>query len=134
MQASSFVRRAYVMTSEHYQNVVIGSGEAGKYLAWTLASQGQRTIVVERSMVGGACPNVACLPSKNIIFSAKVASLVSHATTFGTATGPLKIDMAGVIRRKQEMVDSLRQLHATRFKESGAELLMGEAKFADPKT
>src|SRR3954471_17760492 len=107
MQPTSFVRRTFVMTREHYQNVVIGSGEAGKYLAWTLAKQGQRTIVVERSMVGGACPNVACLPSKNVIFSAKVASLVSRATTFGIVSEPLKIDMAGVIRRKQEMVNNL---------------------------
>jgi pyruvate/2-oxoglutarate dehydrogenase complex dihydrolipoamide dehydrogenase (E3) component len=134
MQPTSFIRRAFVMTSEHYQNVVIGSGEAGKYLAWTLAEQGQRTIVVERSMVGGACPNVACLPSKNVIYSAKVASLGSRATTFGIVSEPLKIDLARVIRRKQEMVNNLRQLHATRFKESGAELLMGEAKFAEPKT
>src|ERR1700733_9356814 len=51
-----------IMTIEHFQNLVIGSGVAGKLLAWTLASQGQKTVVVERAMIGGACPNVACLP------------------------------------------------------------------------
>ncbi len=55
------------MTSEYYQNLVIGSGEGGKYLAWNLARMGQKTVVVERAMVGDSCPNVACLPSLNVI-------------------------------------------------------------------
>ena len=122
------------MTTEHYQNLVIGSGEAGKYLAWTLAKQGQRTVVVERALVGGSCPNVACLPSKNIIYSAKVASLLGRAAEFGGATGRVKIEMTGVFRRKQEMVDGLIQMHQNRYVESGAELLMGEARFTEPKT
>ena len=57
---------------EQYDVVVLGSGEAGKYLAWTLASEGKRVAVVERRYVGGSCPNIACLPSKNVIHSAKV--------------------------------------------------------------
>ena len=52
--------------------LIIGSGEAGKYLAWTMAKAGRRTAVVERGLIGGACPNIACLPSKNVIHSAKV--------------------------------------------------------------
>ena len=64
------------MSTEHFQNLIIGSGVAGKLLGWTLASQGQKTIVVERAMVGGSCPNVACLPSKNVIYSAQAVSLV----------------------------------------------------------
>ncbi len=122
------------MTIEHYQNLVIGSGEAAKYLAWTLAKSGQKTVVIERSMLGGSCPNVACLPSKNVIYSAKVVSLMSHAEKFGVATGPLKVDMTGVLRRKREMVDGLMQIHRDNFQASGAELLMGEARFTQPKT
>ena len=56
-----------------YDLVVLGSGEAGKYLAWTLAKQGRRVAVIERRYVGGSCPNIACLPSKNVIHAAKVA-------------------------------------------------------------
>ena len=73
--------------TDHYKFLVIGSGEAGKYLAWTLSTQGHHTALVERSMVGGSCPNVACLPSKNIIHSAKVASLVVCAADFGVDVG-----------------------------------------------
>ena len=66
------------MSIESYENVVIGSGEGGKYLAWHLAQSGQRTVVVERRWVGGSCPNVNCLPSKNEIESAKVAHIAHH--------------------------------------------------------
>jgi pyruvate/2-oxoglutarate dehydrogenase complex dihydrolipoamide dehydrogenase (E3) component len=71
------------MTVENYKNVVIGSGEGGKYLAWHLAQSGQQTIVVERRWIGGSCPNVNCLPSKNEVRSAKVADLAHHASRFG---------------------------------------------------
>src|SRR5262249_27271162 len=57
---------------ENYGILVIGSGEAGKYLAFTMAGEGHRTAVVERIYVGGSCPNIACMPSKNFIHSAKV--------------------------------------------------------------
>jgi pyruvate/2-oxoglutarate dehydrogenase complex dihydrolipoamide dehydrogenase (E3) component len=122
------------MTIEHVQNLVIGSGVAGKILAWTLAKQGQETVVVERGMVGGSCPNVACLPSKNVIYSAKAVSLVHPNAGLGVVTGPLRVDMAGVARRKRQMVDGLVELHLANFRASGAELVMGEARFTDPKT
>ena len=60
---------------ERYEILILGSGEAGKYLAWTMAKAGHRTAMVERKHLGGSCPNIACLPSKNLIYSAKVASL-----------------------------------------------------------
>jgi pyruvate/2-oxoglutarate dehydrogenase complex dihydrolipoamide dehydrogenase (E3) component len=122
------------MIVEQYHNLVIGSGEAGKYLAWNLAKMGQKTAVVERSMIGGACPNVACLSSKNVIYSAKAVSLVDLTTGLGVVTGPPKVDMAGVARRKREMVEELIELHLANFKASGAELVMGEARFTEPKT
>ncbi|HEV3259303.1 MAG TPA: FAD-dependent oxidoreductase, partial [Gemmataceae bacterium] len=122
------------MTIEQVHNLVIGSGVAGKILAWTLAKQGQKTVVVERSMVGGSCPNVACLPSKNVIYSAKAVSLVHPTTGLGVVAGSVRVDMAGVARRKRQMVDGLVELHLGRFKASGAELVMGEARFTEPKT
>jgi pyruvate/2-oxoglutarate dehydrogenase complex dihydrolipoamide dehydrogenase (E3) component len=62
-----------VSNPDEYDLVILGSGEAGKYLAWTLASQGKHVAVVERRYIGGSCPNIACLPSKNVIHSAKSA-------------------------------------------------------------
>lgn len=116
------------MSVERWTNVIIGSGEAGKYLAWHLGNLGQRTIVVERRWIGGQCPNVNCLPSKNEIWSAYVAHLVALEPRFGTRIRDATIDMGAVRQRKREMVDGLIQLHLARYKASGAELLLGEAR------
>ena len=121
------------MKVESYHNLIIGSGEPGKFLAWNLARRGQKTAVIERSMIGGSCPNVACLPSKNVIYSAKAVSLVDPTRGLGVVTGSLKVDMAGVARRKRQMIDRLTELHLAIFKASGAELVMGEARFTEPK-
>src|SRR5260370_16935733 len=121
------------MSVENYKNVIIGSGEGGKFLAWHLAQSGQQTVVVERRWVGGSCPNVNCLPSKNEIWSAKVADLVHHAIRFGIALGSASSDMAAVRKRKREMVEGLITMHLERYKATGAEFVMGEAKFMDSK-
>src|SRR6267154_4964050 len=122
------------MNAEHVQNLVIGSGVAGKLLGGTLAGQGQKTVVVERAMVGGSCPNVACLPSKNVIHSAKAISLVHPTRGLGVVTGNIRVDMAAVARRKWKMVNELVEFHLSKFKASGAELVMGEATFTQPKS
>src|SRR6202049_1418645 len=122
------------MSAQNYKNVVIGSGEGGKYLAWHLAQSGQPTVVVERRWVGGSCPNVNCLPSKNEIWSAKVADLMHHASRFGVTPTSTSSDMAAVRKRKREMVGGLIAVHLDRYKASGAELVMGEAKFTGFKT
>jgi pyruvate/2-oxoglutarate dehydrogenase complex dihydrolipoamide dehydrogenase (E3) component len=123
------------MTSDgNYDILVVGSGEAGKYLAWTMAGEGHRTAVVERKLVGGSCPNIACLPSKNIIHSAKVRSFTMRAAEFGVALESAVTSMKGTQARKQAMVDSLRQLHLDRYRASGAELIMGEARFTGERT
>lgn len=121
-------------TTDQYDLLVIGSGEAGKYLAWTFSKEGQRTAVVEKRLVGGSCPNVACLPSKNIIHSAKVASLVNSAERFGVNTGATSVDMARVQQRKQTMVNQLIEVHQNRYDDSGVELIMGTATFVNRGT
>jgi pyruvate/2-oxoglutarate dehydrogenase complex dihydrolipoamide dehydrogenase (E3) component len=119
---------------ENYDILVIGSGEAGKYLAWTMAGEGHRTAVVERKLIGGSCPNIACLPSKNIIHSAKVRSFTMRAAEFGVELESAVTSMKGVQARKRAMVDSLRQFHLDRYDASGAELIMGEARFVGGRT
>jgi pyruvate/2-oxoglutarate dehydrogenase complex dihydrolipoamide dehydrogenase (E3) component len=120
--------------TEHHDVLVIGSGEAGKYLAWTLSKEGHRTALVERKLVGGSCPNIACLPSKNIIHSAKVASLAARAAAFGLRADEITTDMAGVQQRKRKMVADLVNVHLARYQASGVELIMGEARFIAAKT
>src|ERR1700716_3221522 len=120
-------------STQNYDNLVIGSGEAGKYLAWTLAGEGQRTAEVERKLIGGSCPNIACLPSKNIIHSAKVRSFTNRAAEFGVDLEPAAPNMKVVQARKRAMVDDLHQLHLGRYRAAGVELIMGEARFVDER-
>jgi pyruvate/2-oxoglutarate dehydrogenase complex dihydrolipoamide dehydrogenase (E3) component len=121
-------------TPEKYDVIVLGSGTAGKLMAWTMAKEGRRTAVIERKYVGGSCPNIACLPSKNIIHSAKVAALVARHREFGIETGPIAVDMAGVYRRKRAMVDGIVRLHLHKYHAAGDELIFGEGTFVAPRT
>ena len=120
--------------AENYDVLIIGSGEAGKYLAWTMGTAGRRTAVIERKLIGGSCPNIACLPSKNVIHSAKVASFAHRGNEFGLKTDSLQIDMASVQRRKRNMVQDLINIHLDRYQSSGTELIMGTARFVAPRT
>ena len=81
---------------EEVDLLVLGSGEAGKYIAWTMAKEGWKTAVIERKYIGGSCPNIACLPSKNIIHSAKVASYFFRSQEFGISKENCRINMAAV--------------------------------------
>jgi pyruvate/2-oxoglutarate dehydrogenase complex dihydrolipoamide dehydrogenase (E3) component len=119
---------------ERYEMLILGSGEGGKFLAWHMARSGHRTAVVERKLIGGSCPNTNCLPSKNEIWSAKVADLVHHAGRFGMVTGSTATDMERVLARKRDMVDGLIKMHLDNYKASGAELIMGTGRFIAPKT
>ncbi|TPI57935.1 mercuric reductase [Mesorhizobium sp. B3-1-7] len=119
---------------EHFDFLILGSGQGGKALAWHLGRSGQRVAVVERRWVGGSCPAVACMPSKNEVWSARVAYLSHNAGQFGTSTGPVSTDMAKVRRRKQEMVDREIAFHLDAYKTSGAELIMGSGRFVGQKT
>jgi pyruvate/2-oxoglutarate dehydrogenase complex dihydrolipoamide dehydrogenase (E3) component len=119
---------------DSYQVLVLGSGEAGKYLAWTMAAAGRRTAVIERRYVGGSCPNVACLPSKNLIHSARVKSLAARGPDFGLDTGPIGTDMKAVQQRKRGMVEQLIGVHEDRYEATGVELIMGHARFVGPRT
>ena len=120
--------------SEPIEVLVLGSGFGGKLLAWHIARSGRRTAVVERRWIGGSCPNIACLPSKNEIWSARIAHLARHASEFGTVTGPVATDMAKVRQRKRDMVDAEIALHLRNYQTSGAELIMGTGRFVEPKT
>jgi pyruvate/2-oxoglutarate dehydrogenase complex dihydrolipoamide dehydrogenase (E3) component len=120
--------------AEEYDVLVLGSGTGGKLVAWTMAKEGKRTAVVERKLIGGSCPNVACLPTKNVIHTAKVASLVRRHQEFGIETGTVAINMAGVYARKRQMVDEIVQVHLDRYHAAGDELILGEGRFVRPRT
>ena len=119
--------------AEAVEHLIIGSGEAGKWLAWEMG-KAARTAVIERRWIGGSCPNINCLPSKNEIHSAKVAHLVRHAATFGTDVADARTNMPNVLARKRKMVEDEIAGHLALYRASGSELILGEARFVAPKT
>jgi pyruvate/2-oxoglutarate dehydrogenase complex dihydrolipoamide dehydrogenase (E3) component len=99
-----------------------------------MAAAGHHTAVIERQLIGGSCPNIACLPSKNIIHSAKVKSLSVRGSAFGVQhTGAIGTDMKAVQQRKHRMVDDLVKVHIGRYEAAGVDLVMGTARFVGPK-
>jgi pyruvate/2-oxoglutarate dehydrogenase complex dihydrolipoamide dehydrogenase (E3) component len=120
--------------TERVEVLVLGSGAGGKLLASHMARKGRRAAVVERKWIGGSCPNVNCLPSKNEVKSADVANTVRRAGAYGTAVTGSRTDMAQVVARKRKMVEALVAMHIDMFRTSGVELIMGQARFVAPKT
>src|ERR1700753_4473269 len=121
------------MSAEIYDFISLGSGEAGKTLAWNFARQGQRCAVIEERWYGGSCPNIACLPSKNIIHSANVVH-DARSSSFGVQSNTGPVDMTVVRERKRAMIKSHVAVHKHLFETSGAELIWGHGVFIGAKT
>ena len=119
---------------EQYDLVILGGGTGGTVAAWTFAAQGQRVAVIERKYVGGSCPNIACLPSKNIIHSAKVASYLRRSEEFGFAKRDFTVDMRTVRERKRRMVSAWNSVYLENYRKTGAEFILGSGRFIGTKT
>ena len=119
---------------EEYDLVILGGGTGGTVAAWTFASKGQRVAVIERKYVGGSCPNIACLPSKNVIHSAKVASYFRRSEEFGIPKRNFAVDMRAVRERKRRMVSHWNNVYLDNYKKSGAEFILGSGRFVSRQT
>jgi pyruvate/2-oxoglutarate dehydrogenase complex dihydrolipoamide dehydrogenase (E3) component len=119
---------------ENYDLLILGGGTGSTIAAWTFAGEGKRVAVIDRKYIGGSCPNIACLPSKNIIHSAKVASYFRRSREFGIAHDGFTIDMSGVRERKRTMVRGLNEMYLDNYGKTGAEFILGTGRFIAPKT
>jgi pyruvate/2-oxoglutarate dehydrogenase complex dihydrolipoamide dehydrogenase (E3) component len=119
---------------EDFDLVILGDGTGATLAAWTFASQGQRVAVIERKYIGGSCPNIACLPSKNILQSARVASYFRRGSEFGALADNFRLDMPAVRMRKRAMVSGLNDVYRENFQRTGAEFILGSGRFVGPKT
>ena len=119
---------------EQYDLVILGGGTGGTLAAWTFAAQGQRVALIERKYIGGSCPNIACLPSKNIIHSAKVASYFRRSREFGIINDNFTVAMHMVRERKRSMVSRWNDAYLENYKKTGAELIFGLGRFMGPRT
>jgi pyruvate/2-oxoglutarate dehydrogenase complex dihydrolipoamide dehydrogenase (E3) component len=120
--------------TQHYDAVVIGSGQGGNPLAGALAGAGRKTAVIEREHVGGTCINEGCTPTKTMVASAKVAYLDRRSADYGVQNGPVNVDMVEVRRRKREIVDTFRGGSEQRLEDAeNLDLIRGEARFIGSK-
>ena len=110
--------------------VIIGTGQAGKPLAVSLAKAGWKTAIVERDAVGGSCINVGCTPTKTMVASARVAHLARRGPDYGIVSSPVTVDLARVRQRKRDVVTSFRVGSEKGLERTkGLELVRGEARF-----
>jgi pyruvate/2-oxoglutarate dehydrogenase complex dihydrolipoamide dehydrogenase (E3) component len=119
---------------EEFDLVILGGGTGSTIAAWTFAGQGQRVAVIERKYIGGSCQNIACMPSKNVIHSAKVASYFRRSEEFGIAKRDFTVDMSAVRARKRNMVSAWIDVYLDNYKKTGAELILGSGRFIGPKS
>jgi len=121
--------------SNHYQAIVIGSGQAGTPLCMALAEAGLRTALVEREHIGGTCINEGCTPTKTMVASGRVAYLARRGADYGVHTGPITVDMERVRQRKRDIVASFRDGSQRRIeKTANLDLIFGDASFTGPKS
>ena len=119
---------------EEYDLVILGGGTGSTVAAWTFAAEGKRVAVIDRKYIGGSCPNIACLPSKNIIHSAKVVDYFRRSKEFGIRHDGFTIDMSGVRDRKRKMVSGLNEMYLDNYRKTGAEFILGTGRFIAPRT
>jgi pyruvate/2-oxoglutarate dehydrogenase complex dihydrolipoamide dehydrogenase (E3) component len=118
-------------SSQPYDAIIIGSGQAGTPLSTALAEAGMRTALVERKHVGGTCINEGCTPTKTMVASGRVAYLARRAADYGVHTGTVSIDLERVRQRKREIVDSFRNGSQSRIEKTPKlDLIFGEARFS----
>ena len=119
---------------EDFDLVILGGGTGSTVAAWTFAGEGKRVAVVDRKYIGGSCPNIACLPSKNVIHSAKVVDYFRRSKEFGIAHDGFTIDMSGVRERKRNMVRGLNEMYMENYRQTGAEFILAAGRFVAPRT
>jgi pyruvate/2-oxoglutarate dehydrogenase complex dihydrolipoamide dehydrogenase (E3) component len=119
---------------EEFDLVILGGGTGSTVAAWTFAGEGNRVAVVDRKYIGGSCPNVACLPSQNIIHNAKVASYFRRSKEFGITHDGFTVHMPGVRDRKRKMVSGLNDMYMENYRKTGAEFILGTGRFIAPRT
>src|SRR5438270_8166813 len=119
---------------EEFDLVILGGGTGSTIAAWTFAADGKRVAVVDRKYIGGSCPNIACLPSKNIIHSAKVVDYSRRGKEFGIAHDGFTIEMSGVRDRKRKMVAGLNEMYMENYRNTGTDFILGTGRFVAPRT
>ena len=122
------------MDAEHFDAIVIGTGQAGPALAARCDREGLRVAVIERAHFGGTCVNVGCVPTKTMVASARAIHVARRGAEFGFDAGQIKVDMRRVIARKDDIVRKSRDgVGQWMGSLKHAEVIKGNAVFVAPR-
>ena len=117
--------------AESYDVIIIGSGPGGYVGAIRAAQLGLKAAVVEKSYVGGVCPNWGCIPTKALLRSADIYhSMLQHAKDYGLAAKDVSVDIAAVVKRSRGIAEPDGQGVAYLLKKNKVDLIWGSAKLA----
>ena len=122
--------------SEKYDAIVIGGGKGGKTLAMYLGKQKYKVALIERDpmMIGGGCINVACIPTKTFIASARLVHSIRRAAEYGIKVEGVSVDWQGVRKRVEQVVSEMRALNLKNFTSlPSLDFILGSGRFLDPQ-
>lgn len=123
------------MPSKNYDAIVIGTGQAGKPLAKSLAEKGKTVALIEKDLLGGSCVNYGCTPTKTYIASARAAHVTRYGQDWGIESNSPFVDLKAIKKRKDNIVESDRdKIQKMIDKHENIELIRGDASFAEAKT
>ena len=116
-----------------FDAIVIGSGQGGNPLCHGLADRGWKVALVEKAHLGGTCINYGCTPTKTMAASAQVAHYARNAARWGVHTGPVEVNLAEIVARKNKIVQSFRSGQESRVAARPTlKLFRGTARFTGP--
>jgi pyruvate/2-oxoglutarate dehydrogenase complex dihydrolipoamide dehydrogenase (E3) component len=121
--------------AERFDAIVIGAGQAGPALCARLDSQGLKTAIVERKLLGGTCVNVGCIPTKTLVGSARAIHMARRGGEYGFTAGDIRVDMKVVKARKDGVVkQSSDGVGSWIAGMKNVSLIRGHARFTAPRT
>ena len=121
--------------NRHFDAIVIGAGQAGPPMVGRLAAAGQKVALIERDLIGGTCVNTGCTPTKTLVASAYAAHLARRGADFGVKVGPVGVDFAAVMARKNAVVGNSRShLDGLAGGMANCTVIRGHARFLSPTT
>jgi len=121
---------------ETYDAIIIGSGKGGKILATYLGKQNYKVTLIERDpmMIGGGCINVACIPTKTFIASARLVHSIQRAAEFGIKVDRVSVDWLAVKQRVEAVVSEMRALNLKNFTSvPSLDFILGTGRFLGPQ-
>ena len=116
-----------------YDVIIIGAGPGGYLAAERISAEGKKTLLIEKEHIGGVCLNEGCIPTKTLLYSAKLYDGALHGEKYGIKTEKISIDHSAVIDRKDKVVKTLVGGVSTTLKSKKVEVVMGNAEIKEKK-